>query len=173
MEKLEVLSTEAVISEEYEALHLSGSTGEPTALCLSGGGIRSAAFCLGARQSFARKQLLQEFHYLSTVSGGGYIGGWLTRCVAAQADQGISQNLVEPRCSVEMAEDEVLKDNWTPALDTLRAYTNYLTPHSGLASGDTWATVVLWLRNTLINWAFIVPLLLLATSVPIIYLVLV
>jgi Patatin-like phospholipase len=136
MEKLEVLSTEAVISEEYEALHLSGSTGEPTALCLSGGGIRSAAFCLGALQSFARKQLLQEFHYLSTVSGGGYIGGWLTRCVAAQADQGISQ------CSVKMAEDEVLKDISTPALDRLRGYTNYLTPHSGLASGDTWATVV-------------------------------
>jgi len=167
MEKLEVLSTEAVISEEYEALHLSGSTGEPTALCLSGGGIRSAAFCLGALQSFARKQLLQEFHYLSTVSGGGYIGGWLTRCVAAQADQGISQ------CSVKMAEDEVLKDISTPALDRLRGYTNYLTPHSGLASGDTWATVVLWLRNTLVNWALIVPLLLLATSVPIIYFILV
>jgi Patatin-like phospholipase len=176
METLEVLSTEAIISEEYKALDLSESIGEPAALCLSGGGIRSAAFCLGALQSFARKHLLHEFHYLSTVSGGGYIGGWLTRCIAAQADQGISQNgrlLERPKCSVEMAEDEILKDNWTPAIDTLRAYTNYLTPHSGLASGDTWATVVLWLRNTLINWAVIVPLLLLATSLPIIYLSLV
>jgi hypothetical protein len=177
MEKLEVLSTEAVISEEYKALGLSESIGQPAALCLSGGSISSAAFCLGALQSFARKHLLHEFQYLSTVSGGGYIGGWLTRCIAAQADQGISEHprrLVErPSCSVETTKDEILKDNWTPALETLRAYSNYLTPHSGLASGDTWATVVLWLRNTLINWALIVPLLLLATSVPIIYLSLV
>ena len=48
-----------------------------TALCLSGGGIRSAAFCLGALQALAAKRLLGEFNYLSTVSGGGYIGAWL------------------------------------------------------------------------------------------------
>jgi len=177
MENLEVLGTEAVIREEYNALALSESDGEPAALCLSGGGIRSAAFCLGALQSFARKHLLHEFHYLSTVSGGGYIGGWLTRCIAAQADQEGAEHqhrLVEvPRCSVEKAEDEILKDNWTPAIDTLRAYTNYLTPHTGLASSDTWAGVVLWLRNMLINWAVIAPLFLLVTSVPIIYLTLV
>ena len=53
-----------------------------TALCLSGGGIRSAAFSLGVLQALAQRQLLREFHYLSTVSGGGYIGAWLTRCIA-------------------------------------------------------------------------------------------
>ena len=47
------------------------------ALCLSGGGIRSAAFSLGVLQALARHNLLGRFHYLSTVSGGGYIGGWL------------------------------------------------------------------------------------------------
>src|SRR5262245_35598108 len=47
------------------------------ALCLSGGGIRSAAFSLGVLQALADRQLLSRFHYLSTVSGGGYIGGWL------------------------------------------------------------------------------------------------
>lgn len=83
------LSTEAVISEQYKALDLSESIGGPAALCLSGGGIRSAAFCLSARQSSAREHLLHEFHYLSTVSGGGYIGGWLTRCML---DQGIFDN---------------------------------------------------------------------------------
>jgi hypothetical protein len=82
MEALEILSTETVISEQYKALDLSESIGEPAALCLSGGGIRSAAFCLGALQSFAREHVLHEFHYLSAVSGGGYIGGWLTRCIA-------------------------------------------------------------------------------------------
>src|SRR5206468_1175250 len=49
-----------------------------TALCLSGGGIRSATFALGVLQGLARAGLLGRFHYLSTVSGGGYIGSWLT-----------------------------------------------------------------------------------------------
>src|SRR5258708_15437067 len=60
------------------------------ALCLSGGGIRSAAFALGILQRFAaqpiapkistdeRGSALQQFEYLSTVSGGGYIGSWLS-----------------------------------------------------------------------------------------------
>src|SRR3954470_960942 len=46
----------------------------PTALCISGGGIRSATFCLGVLQSLAKHKLIGKFHYLSTVSGGGYIG---------------------------------------------------------------------------------------------------
>ena len=48
------------------------------ALCLSGGGIRSAAFGLGVLQALARFRLLGQFDYLSTVSGGGYIGSWLS-----------------------------------------------------------------------------------------------
>src|SRR2546430_8394069 len=47
------------------------------ALCISGGGIRSATFGLGILQGLARCGLLDKFHYLSTVSGGGYIGSWL------------------------------------------------------------------------------------------------
>ena len=49
-----------------------------SALCISGGGIRSATFALGALQSMADHGCLGEFDYLSTVSGGGYIGSWLT-----------------------------------------------------------------------------------------------
>src|SRR5882762_11529146 len=48
------------------------------ALCISGGGIRSATFGLGILQGLARCGLLDKFHYLSTVSGGGYIGSWLS-----------------------------------------------------------------------------------------------
>lgn len=56
------------------------------ALALSGGGIRSATFCLGVLQAMSRapspraaddKPLLSDFDYLSTVSGGGYIGSFL------------------------------------------------------------------------------------------------
>jgi hypothetical protein len=67
-----------------------------SALCLSGGGIRSATFCLGVIQALADydvttgtsgdyerpettpNSLIGRFHYLSTVSGGGYIGSWLS-----------------------------------------------------------------------------------------------
>src|SRR5262249_37638223 len=44
------------------------------ALCLSGGGIRSATFALGVLEGLAAKGVLDRFDYLSTVSGGGYIG---------------------------------------------------------------------------------------------------
>ncbi|MET0935621.1 MAG: patatin-like phospholipase family protein [Luteibacter sp.] len=43
-------------------------------LALSGGGIRSATFCLGVLRALARNRVLHRFDYLSTVSGGGYIG---------------------------------------------------------------------------------------------------
>ena len=46
-----------------------------SALCISGGGIRSATFALGAIQGLATHSVLERFDYLSTVSGGGYIGG--------------------------------------------------------------------------------------------------
>ena len=49
-----------------------------TALAFSGGGIRSATFCLGITQVLARRGLLKEFDYLSTVSGGGYFGSFLS-----------------------------------------------------------------------------------------------
>src|SRR6185436_18326464 len=61
-----------------------------SALCLSGGGIRSATFNLGILQGLARHGLLQRFDYLSTVSGGGFIGGWLSAWIARE--DGIDDN---------------------------------------------------------------------------------
>lgn len=48
-----------------------------TGLAFSVGGIRSATFNLGVLQALAELKLLHRIDYLSTVSGGGYIGGWL------------------------------------------------------------------------------------------------
>jgi hypothetical protein len=48
------------------------------ALALSGGGIRSATFSLGVLVALAKRNILPQFDYLSTVSGGGYIGAFLT-----------------------------------------------------------------------------------------------
>ena len=58
---------------------IAKADGGSSALCLSGGGIRSATFSLGVLQGLAEKDRLSEYDYLSTVSGGGYIGAWLSR----------------------------------------------------------------------------------------------
>src|SRR5205823_5320736 len=47
---------------------------EAVGLALSGGGERSAAVCLGALQALSHNNALRNIDYLSTVSGGGYIG---------------------------------------------------------------------------------------------------
>jgi Patatin-like phospholipase len=47
-------------------------------LAFSGGGIRSATFSLGVVQVLAAKGIFPGFDYLSTVSGGGYLGTFLS-----------------------------------------------------------------------------------------------
>ncbi len=56
-----------------------------TGLALSGGGIRSATFSLGVLVALARRNLLPQFDYLSTVSGGGYLGSFLTAFLQSPA----------------------------------------------------------------------------------------
>jgi len=56
-------------------------------LALSGGGIRSASVGLGFLQGLGRLRLLRVFDYLSTVSGGGYTGGWLAAWVQREHDR--------------------------------------------------------------------------------------
>jgi len=54
---------------------------ETVGLAFSGGGIRSATFNLGFLQGAAALGMLKQFDYLSTVSGGGYIGAWFAAWV--------------------------------------------------------------------------------------------
>ncbi len=126
-----------------------------TALCLSGGGVRGASFCLGVLQSLAAKRLLNEFDYLSSVSGGGFIGGWL-------------QMLLRQGDDVERAQ-RMLGESGAEPVRKLRACTNFLSPESGPFSGDSWAALVLYLRNLLLNWLVFAPLTLFLALLPIIY----
>jgi hypothetical protein len=128
---------------------------ELTALCLSGGGVRSASFCLGVMQALAAKHLLNQFDYLSTVSGGGFIGGWL-------------QMLLADSRNVEEAQDEIGALGTGP-VQRLRGYTNYLSPQTGPFSADTWAGIVLYVRNLLLNWMVFAPLILLLAMAPTFY----
>jgi hypothetical protein len=66
-------------------------------LAISGGGIRSATFALGIIQGLAANGLLQRFDYLSTVSGGGYIGSWLAAWIHRAGLKKVLAALQPPR----------------------------------------------------------------------------
>lgn len=75
-----VLKEEKKYLRKKRGLAEDADVNELKALCLSGGGIRSASFCSGVLQALAYRNWLKKFDYLSTVSGGGYIGAsisWL------------------------------------------------------------------------------------------------
>lgn len=56
-------------------------------LALSGGGIRCATFGLGVLQGLAAKNKLRRIDIMSTVSGGGYLGGFLGRLFTRVVDE--------------------------------------------------------------------------------------
>ncbi len=129
-----------------------------SALCLSGGGIRSATFNLGILQGLARHGLLEKFDYLSTVSGGGFIGSWLTAWMHRQGTQKVVDELSRPPASP-------LESDPKP-VDHLRTYSNYLSPQPGLLSADTWTLAATMLRNLLLTWLVFVPVMMAALIVP-------
>ncbi len=66
---------------DAEKEELSNQKKVPTnvaGLALSGGGIRSATFSLGVLKVLAERGLFSQLHYLSTVSGGGYLGTFIS-----------------------------------------------------------------------------------------------
>lgn len=65
---------------------LADDDNDAIGLAISGGGIRSATFALGVVQVLARRGVLQQVDFLSTVSGGGYLGSFLSTYLNAPAD---------------------------------------------------------------------------------------
>jgi hypothetical protein len=122
-----------------------------SALCLSGGGVRSAIFNLGILQGLARCGLLDKFDYLSTVSGGGFIASWLSAWI--HREDGDVNTVVR---QLAQTPDNPLETEPKP-LYNLRIYANYLTPKKGLLSVDTWTLIAIYLRNLLLNWMVFVP----------------
>ncbi|MBC8031023.1 MAG: hypothetical protein H7Z16_12995 [Pyrinomonadaceae bacterium] len=171
-----------VLEEEYENLHGKpsptagqGTTSEErlrniykeihqqehSAICLSGGGIRSATFGLGILQGLAHNHLLDKFSYLSTVSGGGYVGGWLSAWIHRH-EKGLA-GVVEDLPS----EDPPLLLRPEPEpVSHLRSYSNYLTPQIGLLSADTWTLIAIITRNLILNWLVLIPFFVAALALP-------
>jgi hypothetical protein len=177
-------------AREQQVLYRALNDLDRAALCLSGGGIRSAAFSLGVIQALAthprprppqgmfaaetapdgsaaaripqtginsapynvvakpEESLLAQVQYLSTVSGGGYIGSWLSAWRSRAGFDTVWANLVGRPCGPDIEPHTIA---W------LRAYSNYLTPKLGALSGDTWAGIAITLRNLLLNWLVIIP----------------
>ena len=126
----------AAFDEELRELR-ARAKGDPVGndrvgLAFSGGGIRSATFGLGVLEALKQRGLLTRLHYLSTVSGGGYIGAWLSASCRRHA------GWLEPDA------------DWDASVAHLRRYSNYLSPTLGPLSADTWSMATVWIRNTLL-----------------------
>ena len=154
-------------------------------LAFSGGGIRSATFNLGIIQALAKVRekfrrsgktgLLSRFDYLSTVSGGGYIGAWFSAWLHRDAEGcsrtadaeflnefqdkistrpcgfGPAETMTQEACKDSSGFDAPPTTSGFPPLEHasvryLRRYTNYLAPRLGM-SGDMLALISLYLRN--------------------------
>lgn len=140
--------------------HIHACHPKRAGLCFSGGGIRSATFGLGVLQSLARLQLLNKFDYLSTVSGGGYIGSWLTAWIHRHP-RGLDGVIEDLRVTPKIGATES-----PPPVQWLRNYSNYLSPHLGFLSADSWTLLGIYLRNLHLNWMVLLPLLMLPLLVP-------
>jgi hypothetical protein len=184
-----------VLASEYEDVQerrqvaaggAARATGRPlnlAGLSLSGGGIRSATFNLGLLQSLRKHGLLQQFDYLSTVSGGGYCGGWwsgwLARDSRAPGKEGFfpDDERIEPErhtmrqtgaraaatANDEYAEpSESAMNAGSDPIHHLRLFSNFLTPRKGLLSADTWRAITTIGRNLVLTWLILLPLLLAA-----------
>lgn len=138
------------------------------ALAFSGGGIRSAAFNLGFLQGLANRKVLHGFDYLSTVSGGGYVGGWLSALLKRKSNgnpvnEERVRQLQAEYLATPPAGGKTMADSGFPVPESkpvrfLRRYADYLDPRLGL-SGDTLALISLAVRNVVVMQLLLVSML--------------
>src|SRR5262249_39182769 len=142
-------------------------------LALSGGGIRSATFALGVTQAFAAQDLMRRFDYLSTVSGGGYLGSsltWLTRNTESVGSFAPGMDPQRFPYPIDAPERQTNRRS-TPAQDAqliyLRQHGKYLIPGRGI---DLVSAIAVVLRGIMLNLLVWLPItafiLLLIRSLP-------
>src|SRR5215470_10033197 len=120
-------------------------------LAMSGGGIRSSAFCLGAVQALHYRKLIDQIDYLSTVSGGGYTGTSMTVAMSAK-----------PNGTFPFESN--LKEGEVAGVQHIRNHSNYLFPQGLL---NLFSNIVVYLRGLVANVVLLLPWLLLAAAVTI------
>lgn len=120
------------------------STANTVGLALSGGGIRSAVFNLGLLQALENHGLFKWLDYLSTVSGGGYIGAALSAYLCQQTTFPFGSSRKNHA------------DSSRSYIDWIRHHAHYLTPSRYL---NGWALGAAVLRGLCVNLSIIIPLL--------------
>jgi hypothetical protein len=148
-------------------------------LSLSGGGIRSATFGLGFIQGLNDLKLLNIFDYLSTVSGGGFVGGWWTAWLSREVRKDDDEIFPpDERIELERSDDYYLTERsevgserianrlaessinaGRDPIHHLRLFANYLTPRRGALSLDTWRAITFITRNLVLTWLVLLPVL--------------
>lgn len=163
-----------LISAEKEYLENRTEKGKKNlvGLALSGGGIRSAIFSLGVMQRLARNGWMEKIDYLSTVSGGGYIGSSLTWFLHNQSsgkDGDTEFDLTADNFpfgthrlgKINPDTEEVEKggdQNKAAILQALRQNGKYLTPGSGIT---IFSLLGVFLRGTFLSIVVYFPFLVL------------
>jgi Patatin-like phospholipase len=147
------LKFDTALAEERKHLGKPDPAVALTGLALSGGGIRSATFNLGVLQALAQARLLGTFDYLSTVSGGGYIGSWLSAWIRRAG-------------GVEHVENELGGKDEPAQVRYLREFSNVLTPKRGTFGADTQTWVATYLRNLILNLAILLSVFAAALLLP-------
>lgn len=118
-------------------------------LAFSGGGIRSASFNLGVLQALAKQRVLEGCDYLSTVSGGGYIGSCLS-ALCSDGSAGVSPG--DFPFAFDGREER-------PEVKRLRQHGEYLAPAGGLLQLATWRIVSTYVGRLLITLSTIMAIL--------------
>lgn len=126
-----------------------------TAISLSGGGIRSASFCLGALQALARSEILPRIDYISTVSGGGYLGAGLQWLLCQDPATGAGKKDFPYGVTAQLTIDASKKQT---NLQYLRWHANYLLPGNGL---DIYSALTVVVRTVFLSLAIWFPLIVL------------
>ncbi|MCK5877752.1 MAG: patatin-like phospholipase family protein, partial [Candidatus Marithrix sp.] len=103
-------------------------------LALSGGGVRSATFCLGLLQSLAKHNILKYCDYLSGISGGGYTASCLSSLLAS--DKTMSTDAE----NFPLSNERYAKQQERPEVTHLRMSKDYLGGNK-LTSTDSWHTI--------------------------------
>lgn len=125
-------------NEDIKAVRQQLNEANRSALCLSGGGIRSSSFCLGVLQELADGGFLSRFDYLSTVSGGGFVGSWFTSRLYQEHP--------------EHAADDLMKAGASSG--ELREVSRYLA----MENRQVWDFAGVFVRNLVLNWLALIPL---------------
>ena len=176
-------SERAEPTRKYRDSVMGGSTPAPGAHCVFQAAAsvapHSAWACFRGLRHFSRKPdgqrpgLLGEFDYLSTVSGGGYLGAWFsawaTRRSKIDKDAGVPGEKLRD-CEIPDLRDgtaqiihdmasvpDVAFEPEREPVKHLRAYSNYLSPRLGFFSLDTWTLAAIVLRNMFLNWLVLIP----------------